>query len=115
MRVWGCSIVVTCSEYGDVPLLSHVLSMGTFHCCHMFWVWGCSIVVTCSLLRNSWPKPSGVLEHSWRRNQLLAPHFSGNFLLTASLRRQKIYLVINNIKLCRLHQRILANFSSYSV
>ena len=60
-------------EYGDAPLLSQ-----------------------CSLLRNPLPKPTGVLEHyRWRRNQLLALHFSGCFLLTASLRRRRMSTYIS--------------------
>ena len=53
---------------GDAPLLSH-----------------------CSLLRNSLPKPTGVLEHcrEWETS------FSGHFLLTESLGRRRMSLYIS--------------------
>ena len=43
-----------------------------------------AVLSHCSLLRNTWPKPTGVLEH-----------FYGLFLLTAFLRRQRMSMYRN--------------------
>ena len=49
------------------------------------------VLLHCSLLRNAWPKPTGMLEHF----HLLVLHFLGRLLLTSSLRRQRMSMYIS--------------------
>ena len=70
------------------------------NCSHVRRVWGCSSVVTMFFTEKFSTKTiryTGAL--SWRRNQLLVPHFSRNFLLTASLRRRKVSMYISSLKI----------------
>jgi hypothetical protein len=58
---------------------------------------------------------------SWKRNQLLVLHFSGNFFLTVSLRRRRkamyisLFTVVMRAKSCKLYQRIPGTSWSYYV
>jgi len=49
----------------------------------------------CSLLRNLWPKPTGVLEHYSKGDTNFWFYLSGRFLLTASLRRRRMSMYIS--------------------
>ena len=70
---------------GDAPVLSH-----------------------CSLLRNTWPKPAGVLKH-YREGKTKCSFsiFSGRFLLTTSVRWRRmsvnVHFFIHSSNSCKLY------------
>jgi hypothetical protein len=90
------------------------------------WAWtrsgeygGCSSAVTLFFAKKCLTKTdrcAGAL--SCRRNQLLVLHFSGRFVLTASLSRRRMSMYISLFTAthsCKLYQRIPGTFRSYYV
>ena len=84
---------------GEIPVLSH-----------------------CSLLRNSWPKPTGVLEHCREggKKKAVGFPFFGAFLSDSFPKGTtdvNAHLFIHASNSCKLYQRITGNFeaNTYSI